>query len=439
MTIQGLRRVLKPASEGKGSGVSGSLRGLESGASQGSAAERLLQAVGGMWRSHGRAQMSARLVGQRAGVQASQINYYFGGFEQMLCSAQAQAIEAASQWCEARLMDLTPMDLSVAQGESFAHILAGLIEAWCTEAADLAFAWTECLLLAGRDPGYADAARQWQALWTRFFDALCARAGLSAHSALMRHFFYGEAFMHRLIWRPALDRAVLAESCVSWLRLLLSGEAGTTPLRACVQTEVCRYAPAVLVVGSVQAQIAEAAADLVEREGAAAVTHRAAAAAAGLTLGATTYHFSSSDALLGAAWAAIYARLTRPDANDTAPPSAEETVSRADFMAVMTHFFDNPQPQNHMRGMEELVSQAARDPNLSGVGAMIRYTRGQTTYLTLRRLPREGAAADRQTAALVSTWLQGLGRDLRGMTSAERAQAVHQHLSMMLDILKVSA
>ncbi len=406
---------------------------------QGSAADRMLRAVGGMWRSHGRAQMSARLVGQKAGVQASQINYYFGGFEQMLCSAQAQAIETASQWCEARLADLTPLDQSVAQGESFGHVLAGLIEAWCTEAADLAFAWTECLLLAGRDPGYADAVRQWQALWVRFFDELCARAGLSSHSPLMRHFFYGEAFMHRIGWRPALDRAVLAETCASWLRLLLTGEAGATPLRACLQTEVHRYTPAVLVAGSVQAQIAEAAADLVEREGAAAVTHRAAAAAAGLTLGATTYHFPSSDALLGAAWAAIYGRLTRPDAPHVTFDPAQAPVSRADFTAAMMHFLDNDRQQNPMRGMEELVSQAARDPGLSGVGAMIRYTRGQTTYLTLRRLPREGAAADRQTAALVSTWLQGLGRDLRGMTSAERTQAVRHHLSMMLDILRVSA
>jgi|GEM_PF-415540 len=427
MAIQVLGRALGGAEDKAG------------GSSQGSAADRMLRAVSGMWRSHGRAQMSARLVGQKAGVQPSQINYYFGGFEQMLCSAQALAIDSATRWCEARLSELAPLNLSLAQGAAFGHVLAGLIEAWCTEAADLAFAWTECLLLAGRDPGYADAARQWQGMWVRFFDELCTRAGLSAHSALMRHFFAGEAFMHRIGWRPALDRAVLAETCVGWLRLLLSGETGAAPLRACAQTEVRRYAPAVLVAGSVQAQIAEAAADLVEREGAAAVTHRAAAAAAGLTLGATTYHFSSSDALLGAAWAAIYSRLTRADANDPASNSVEDPLRRADFMVAMTHFFDNPQQQNHMRGMEELVSQAARDPNLSGVGAMIRYTRGQTTYLTLRRLPCEGAPADTQTAALVSTWLQGLGRDLRGMTSSEGAQAVQQHLSQVLDILKVHA
>ncbi|MFT3996397.1 MAG: TetR family transcriptional regulator [Asticcacaulis sp.] len=379
--------------------------------------------------------MSARQVSQIADAQASQINYYFGSFEQMLCSAQGQALELAEQWCQARLEALSGLDESVGMTDAFGYVLAALIDDWCRNEADLAFAWTECQLLAGYDETYIEATQQWQALWTRFFDELCTRAGLADVSGLMRQFFTGEAFLHRIAWRIPLDRAVLSETCTGWVRLLLEGEASPAPLRAVVQGDTRRHAPLPLLAGSVQAQIAEAAADLVEREGAAAVTHRAVAQAAGLTLGAATYHFPSSGALLGAAWAAIYARLTRPGSNSFAPTGP---VLREEYMSRIAQFFDNVRQQHDLRGMEELLSQAARDPALTGMGAMIRYSRGQSTYLTLSRLPRDGAPLDAQAAALISTWLQGVSRDLRGLDQDGQKTEMLRQMNLLLDCLRVT-
>lgn len=398
------------------------------------AADRLAAAALGMWRTHGRAEMSARQVSQTANAQASQINYYFGSFEQLLCSSQGMAIHATRAWCARILADFEGLALSDGGGDGEARalaagqVIASVIDAWRRDQTDLVFAWAECQMLAARHPDYAQAAAQWREVWRAFWSKLCEQLGLGDHADLTLAFFTGEAFLHRIVWRAPFDRACLGETCTAWARLLLSGDCGPGPLRDFARTETQRFTAPLLIAGSAPARLSEAAADLVGQAGPAAVTHRAVAQAADLNLGAATYHFPTRAALMTAAWQRIYLRLLRPhQATETGP------LDRATYIESLISYGGGEAQRPDVNAMEALLSQAARDIALCDMGAMIRYSRGQSSHLRLARLPRAQGALTPQAAALFSIVAQGLGRDLSCMPIEERPALARGLFTRLLD------
>jgi len=392
------------------------------------AVDRLAAAATGMWRTHGRAEMSARQVSQTANAQASQINYYFGSLEQLLCSSQGVAIAAARAWCARTLADFSGLSLAADDAEAAGQVIASVIDSWCRDQTDLAFAWTECQMLAPRHPDYAQAAARWREVWSAFWNEACEQLGLGRHADLTLAFFTGEAFLHRIVWRAPFDRACLAETCAAWANLLMRGDCGAGPLRDFARTETRRFAAPVLVAGSASARLSEAAADLIGKAGPAAVTHRAVAQTAGLNLGAATYHFPTRAALMTAAWEHIYLRLLRPhQATETGP------LDRETYIESLVTYGGGEAQRPDVLAMEALLSQAARDDALSNMGAMIRYSRGQSSHLRLARLPRARGALTPQAAALFSTVAQGLGRDLSTAPMEQRPSLARRTFSRLLD------
>lgn len=396
------------------------------------AADRLVAAASAMWRTHGRAEMSARQVSQAANAQASQINYYFGGLEQLLCSSQGAAINATRAWCAQTLADLQGLSLPGGDPAAAGQVIASVIDGWCHDKADLAFAWTECQTLASRHPDYAQAATQWRDVWSAFWKEACDQLGLGPHADLTLAFFTGEAFLNRIVWRARLDRACLSETCAAWTNLLMRGDCGPGPLRDFARLETRRFAAPVLVAGSAPARLSEAAATLVGQAGPAAVTHRAVAQAAGLNLGAATYHFPTRTALMTAAWEHIYLRLLRPhQATETGP------LDRQTYIESLVTYGGGEAQRPDVLAMEALLSQAARDDALRNMGAMIRYSRGQNTHLRLARLPRARGALTPQASALFSTVAQGLGRDLSTVPLEQRPALARRIFTRLLDVAGV--
>lgn len=399
------------------------------------AADRLVSAATSMWRTHGRAEMSARQVSQIANAQASQINYYFGGLERLLCSSQAVAIAATQAWCEQVLAEFAT--LAKPDGDAWpqvaGQVMASVIEAWRHDQTDQAFAWTECQMLAPRHPDYAQAAAQWREVWRAFWSTLCDRLGLGAYADLTLAFFTGEAFLHRIVWRASFDRACLVETCVAWARLLAHGDCGPGPLRDFARAETRRFTAPLLISGSAAARLSEAAADLVGQAGPAAVTHRAVAQAAGLNLGAATYHFPTRAALMTAAWQQIYLRLLKPHQGTESGPLDRET-----FIEGLVSYGGGEAQRPDVLAMEALLSQAARDPALRDMGAMIRYSRGQSSHLRLARLPRARGPLNPQAAALFSIVAQGLGRDVSSTPLEGRADLARGLFGQLLDVAGVS-
>lgn len=397
-------------------------------------ADRLLETIQANWATLGRANMTARQISQSAGTQTSLINYYFGNFEQLLCTAQSQSMAATQAWCERQKTQLHGLDVTGTKigPEGFGAMLAALIDDWTLNQRPHAFAWRECQMMAARDDAFSPLARQWRDIWKAFWDDVCTRMGFGAYADITRQFFDGESFLHRISWRPAFDRAGLTETCLGWARLLTTGRSGDGPLRDFARLESEKLATPIIAHGSIAEQIAEAAAMIVGRFGAAAVTHRAVARESGVNLGAVTYHFPTSDTLMHAAWTQIYLRLTRDvKRQDAAPYGCQQ------FKDNLIHFVQKPALVEDLLGMEELMSASARSDDLNEVGAMIRYSRGRSTYHGLSRMRSPLGPLGTQEADLISNWTQGLRRDLMILPADEALMQANRAIDQIVDLLDV--
>lgn len=398
-------------------------------------ADRLIEAATTSWSLHGRSALSARKLSAAADAQPSQINYYFGSFEQLLCTVQDRALDDARCVLDTLLSALPR--LQAPAPTALGAVLAAIIQHWCNQT-PLSALWIEAQMAEVRTPLFGPVAGRWHAMWVQFWANASDRLGVGADANLLRAFFYGEALLHRIQASPVMDHAALTETCINFAHLLMTGRSGPAPLRDQLR-EATRVQAVGFTPGSVPDQIARAAARLVGEAGASAVTHRAVAAAAGLNLGAVTYHMGSSEALLQAAWARIYMDLSgphlpKPEATASQPHSAE---GRARFVEGLVRFSTDPAQMPGMLAMEDLLSAAARDPELARLGAHIRYTRGQTTIHSLSRLGSAERPLTPAEAALVSIWTQGLQRDVRALAPEPRAEAVRMATEALMDRLEV--
>ncbi len=376
--------------------------------------------------------MSARQIAQGAGTTTSLINYYFGGIEQLLLSAQAQSIGAARTWCavqKSALSGLPPLP-----EEAAGHLIATLIDDLCTNHRALVFAWTECQMLAARDPLFRAVAAEWRLVWKTFWDDFSEQMGLPGLGDLMRLFFDAEVSLNRIVWNGLFDRVALSETCIAWVRLLKTGQAGPMPLRDFARSRASQGAAPLLIEGTAERQIAEAAADIIGLQGGMAVTHRAVAQAAKVGLGSVTHHFPTSDALMNAAFECVYLRITQGVEQVTAesPP-----LSGAEFVDTLAKFNSTLAPNGGLLAIEELMAAASRDRNLAEFGGVLRYTRGKSMLKSVARLRSPKGTFGPSEAALMSGLAQGLGRDARCLPPEAREASVTASLWQLLMVLGV--
>ncbi len=394
-------------------------------------ADRLVDVVSGMWVTHGRAAMSARQVAQAAETTTSLINYYFGGFEQLLLSAQARSAVSARTWCDTQSRALA--DMPGLNADAIGHLMATLIDDLCTQNRELVFAWTECQMLAARNPAFLPAAREWRLVWKDFWDGFGERFGLLDKAGLTRMFFNGEVSLHRIRWHAPLDRAALSETCIAWVRLMQTGRSGPTPLRDHARDKALKVQTPVLLEGTIERAIADAAADLIGTEGAGAITHRAVAKASGANLGSVTHHFPTSDILISAAFERIYGRITQDGAADTRPAPALTGQAFVDMLVT----FSTQSDRSGMLAIDELTGAAGRDATLAGFGGILRYTRGKSSLRALSRLDSVHGVLGAGEAALFSAWIQGMGRDILCVAPEERPEQVRVWVGQILVVFGV--
>jgi AcrR family transcriptional regulator len=339
--------------------------------------------------AQGSGELSARGLAAIAGANASAIYYYFDDLEHLYEATQRVAIAEASDWIAARrdalLSGLTASNLPPA---ALGSLLAQLIDAWCEEARPLAFAWRECQLLAARNPRFAPLRAEWAKLWREFFDALCPRLGAAAAAEATWLFFDGESLLHLMRWNRTIDRAALDESCMNWGRWIGGMLPCETPWRLHARERARGTLSSVSIPDGNGAAVAEGAAALLATRGLGAVTHRAVATQAGLTLGAVSHVCKRTDDLLRLAYARIYLQLTggRPDRLDAktpvTPPPADATPAEARLLAI-----------------DELILAVARGRAEPGLIGMLRYLRGTTSIHTVRE---RIACSETQSIALAA-------------------------------------
>ncbi len=367
---------------------------------------RLLQAAGHLWASHGYGCIEADRVAALAGLAPSAIDDHFGGFEHLLEASFRDLIDHCRAWWQARLAPLDGQSAPNAEVAGFA--LANLIDELCVHERDMSFAWFECQAMAARNAAFAGVATQWHAVWRDAWDRLAAYILPPEARDLLYPFADGELCLHRVAWQAAEDRACLFETCTAWVRLLTDGQTGPMPLREALWARCENPPPLPWAPDSPEAAIALAAADIVGTSGVGGVTHEAVATQARLPSDLVEHHFSTTDELLYAAFAAIYGQIIGADqrAAHPVPPGA--------YAAGVARLIAHADAQANFLSLDEFTTAAARNPLLTRFGGTLRYARGRTLSRTLPGLPSPLAGA------LISSSTNGLIRQARFVPQSDR-------------------
>lgn len=156
-----------------------------------------------------------------------------------------------------------------------------------------------------------------------------------------------------------------------------------------------------------RAKMIDAAAAIIEDDGLAAVTNRAVAERAGVSLALTTYHFDTVNELAFAGAVRVFQKVCRGLGGDAAQPvdRARDIHSRDDLAAYGRELAMAPtagRARNINRGMVEISLAAARAPDFDGLGLGMRRQRGVITYAMMRRL--DEVAPSRAAAAVFAMW-----------------------------------
>ena len=370
--------------------------GRESGEGE-TSASRLMNAVIGQWERCGSSAISVRSLATEAGVTVSSLYHHFGSLEHLYLSAQLHARSGAQRWCADQLRTLARFEPLAP--DALPALVAALIDDWTNGPRGLAFAWRECVMAAAREPGFLRELQAWSAMWSAFWQDVCARCGRVEHGALVTMFFYSESLLHLMRWHPIVDRSALADLCVGLTTWLDGSLAEEGPWRRIARAEAIRTMPPPPVLGELSGRIATAAAALLQREGLAALTHRAVAAEAGLTLGVVSHHMRTSADLVRAAFEIVYRDAAGLD--DAAP--APLAIDDEELVARLIRF---QQDRTSLLALDELMLAAGRDPALGSFVPQLRYLRGRTSRTLMPVIAgQEGSPVDH---ALLSGLISGL-------------------------------
>jgi AcrR family transcriptional regulator len=384
--------------------------------------ERLLEVTLDLWEQHGHAAMSARSIGQAAGLPVSSLYHHFGSLEQLFLLAQQHARARAERWCAAHLASFE----AVAGG--LPAVMGALIDDWTTRERRLAFTWRECQVMALRDSRYVPALQAWQSLWSSFWQSVCSRCGIQDLGEITTCFFYGESLLHLIQWRRAVDRACLDELCQGWGHWLSGRLAPEGPWRGFARQEANRSMPELTCRDETTERIAVAAAETVEELGMARLTHRAVAQRAGLTLGIVSYNFRTSAELTRAAFESIYSRIV-----------AAKTVEHLDAGLRRDEAFDSLSGHDlfspRLTGLDEVLLSVARDPELRAFAPQLRYLRGRGSGAKLRELLGPQRPISSTDAALLSAFSGGQRQACLGKTEDQSRPLRQRALTTLLGVL----
>ncbi len=396
----------------------------------GSSAERLIEAVLDVWETKGHAGISARNLCKIANLPVSGISYHFGGLEQLLCRAQEVALQNATVWCEGQKSWIHANCLY--DQKVLGPLLAALIDDWCVNQRRLALAWREGQLLAGRNPGLLDVARAWRAMWREFWTNVLGRFDLQQFADVTIQFFDGQSMLHLIRWNRVLDRACHEELCQGWTNWLCGESAGKGTWREVARDLALGQSPSLPVESAANLAIASAAGALLGNEGHSAVTHRAVAKAAGVSLGTVLYHFRTSAELIHSAFEAIYRTITADLPPITSKASRQSIV---EIWAAMAAYSRNETMPMQLLALDELFVAASRDETFLPFAAAIRYTRGKTSERQFGNVTDTNWPILGLDAAVMSVWSQGLRRDIAAAAEGDGRQVSEKSLKAMLDLL----
>lgn len=389
--------------------------------------QRLVRAVWEIWENRGHAAISARALAQTAGLPISSLYNHFPSLDHVFLAAQDEALAQTRLWCAAQLEQLyTPLEAS--PPGDLGPIMAALIDAWTHGQRRLAFAWRESFLLARRDPRHAQHWQAWRDLWTGFWQSICTQCDVAPYAEWTCFVFEAEAAHHMLSWRPVVDRACLDELCRGWAGWLNGHLVSEGPWRQFARQQALASFPDLPIRDDTAQRVAAAAADVVEHQGMARLTHRAVAAAAGVTLGMVSSRFRTSLDLVRAAFDMIYRRLANPQGE-----SSDTPWQRLD--QIVPALTGEQMSLSHRLAAEELMLAVAREAEFRPFAPQLRYLRGRTSGMVLHMMAGQNITISRLDAAIFSDLISGMQRASIDLSPEGRASTGRDHLTRLLQML----
>lgn len=395
--------------------------------SHGETAELLVRSGVEIALAGGLRMLTARALADRTGLSPSALNYHLGGREGLVTQVLERALAASAAWRAARLAEIS----EEAGAPSWASP-AGAIAAMIADRVGDFRAWS--LLLAEFEaeaedaPAVAAAVGQQVAAMADFWRAAAVELGEAPDAAeiwadlalgLTQLFLSPEPATSKLPWIVDATGRLQARLRRTPQTALVARGAGPAE-RLGATTYASEGARRLL----------EAALDMIVAKGADRLTLRGVAAAAGLSLAATTYFFRTRGELVAAAFHELHRQL---GAQALQAPGggglARVTLEDGGEAAVW-----------RVRAMEALLLASARDPSLASIARELRSTRGATSLGMLRSL---GVEADGLDAFIFSTAVGGIVQRTRFSPPGQRREAMangeRAHLELIFGVERPAA
>lgn len=271
--------------------------------------------------------ITARSLGERSDMSASSMNYHFGSLDNLLetASNEADHIRAAAWQEQFRgLQTLTPRASDLAP-----IVFSSIRKAISDNPGAEAFLWND-MLVAARTDG---TAKHQQAIVTeaRYWKTLLRSCGVeniypeTLHSfALAVRFGY---FIHRD--RSAFDPWAFSLVTQFCLRALGGGSPMDSAIRESAEKSISAFETAVAPKHPTAESILQATVDLLLQSGAEAITHRAVAKRAELSVSSVQHFFGTRSNLLEAAFHEVLRKTLQQKLPE--PPKEQSLTSKDAF------------------------------------------------------------------------------------------------------------
>ncbi len=353
--------------------------------------------------------LSARALADRLDASPSAMNYHFGNRDGLLEALQKRALAQSQAWRSEHAS--APGDL--APWTTTADIVLALIQARLSQTRRLQLLLLEFAAEAEICPGLAADAQAEAEADDRFWTDVAVRIDDGAGSAaiwsdmaagLILNFASEESPAVRGAWMGGALRR-LADRLDRRTASPIELTTGLDPVGR-LQSRAPR--------GETASRIVRAALQVIGDKGAARMSQREVAAAAGVSLAAVTYFYRTRSDLIAAAFSALHSGLRSEvlDRSGTVP-------ERGSWSAAV---FDGEGKFDWRAGaLRELMVLAGRDRSLIGIVQDSRASHGATSISLLQR---HGVAdADQIDAFVLSTVLRGASERVRFMPPQMRAAA----------------
>ena len=390
-------------------------------------AARLLTGAYSVLIDQGLAGASARSIAVRAGSSASAIHYHFERVDELIRAALDDARERDVRWRYAALDKLPQAALEPAL---LPHFLTGVIDTAGRAFSELALLRWDVALEAALHGRFVKVACQWREDLNAFWSAVLSSFGITASASIVAEFADAVGRIYLVAGSGPTHIAWVTETCARCAERLCGVSLSVRKGRIWRDLHLPTVARTPTADQSASAssstahRIVDGALDVILTQGPRAMTHRAVAAAAGVSLSSTTYHFASREEILHAAFARLraitVARTAGPGPRPPQTLTLDELIERMGGALVP----NAGAVSREYLAAQSLIHATARDAALREHAQHLYARMGEPTLHLFRLTSELRNRSDALSAFIFALWTDAMLCN----ASLESAQSIAAHV-----------